>query len=178
LEKKQDIALLQKLKDDNIKAFEEIYKKYYRELFLFALKFCNCQDSANEVVQDLFVSIWESRDTLKIEQSLKAYLYKSVLNNVLRTIKKQKRNITCEKLTEVNITCTDQELDYLLYQNIEQAINELPDRMKEVFILSRIDGVSNDEISKITASNKHTIENQITEATKRLKDKLSIFRKG
>jgi len=161
-------------------AFDELFRKYYRRLVNFSMNVVKNKDSAEEVVQDLFVTLWEKKDKLQLKVSLKAYLYRAVYNNSIHYYKKQQRFVhnDVELSEELSDDYTDileqSELEERIYQTIEQ----LPEKCKEIFKLKRFDELKNKEIAEQLRISIKTVETQMTRAlkflTKNLGDLLVI----
>jgi RNA polymerase sigma-70 factor, ECF subfamily len=89
MDKPDEMVLFEKIKKGNIKAFETLFHRYYGNLCLFASKLINNNEAAEEIVQDLFVKLWEKKEQISIESSIKNYLFRSVKNHCLNFIKTQ-----------------------------------------------------------------------------------------
>ena len=137
------------------KEFEKFFKEHYRSLYLYAKKFVNQHDVANDVVQEAFMKIWEQRHAIVITTSVKGYLYRTIHNLCLNYIEQMKLRGTHHEIIHVELK--EQELDYfngeqcLLQKEkiliLEQALQQLPDDYKEVIELSRLKELKNKEIS-------------------------------
>ena len=164
----------------SIAEFESIFKNHYQELCAYANSFMEDVDAAEEIVQDLFVRFWEQRDTKEITTSIRAYFYTSVRNACLNQIKhlkiKEKYKQEQERELTFNTTHDQQDLEINeLDQKIHQAINDLPEGRRKIFILSRFEGLKYQEIAdKLNISIK-TVENQMGEALKFLRIQLKDF---
>ncbi|MEN8119285.1 MAG: RNA polymerase sigma-70 factor [Bacteroidota bacterium] len=151
-------------------AFDEIFRKYYRRLVYFSMNVVKNKDSAEEVVQDLFVTLWEKKDRLQLKVSLKAYLYRAVYNNSVQYYKKQQRFVhndvvlSDELADDYKDILEQSEMEERIYQTIEQ----LPDKCKEIFKLKRFDELKNREIAEQLQISIKTVETQMTRALKYL----------
>ena len=174
-----EIHLFEKIKKGDEKAFETLFHKYYGHLCLYATKIIKDDPAAEEIVQDFFVKIWEKREHLNIETSTKNYLFRSVKNLCINYIQHNKTKIRyAQKViseTENNYADNDSYPEIELSQIIEESINSLPEKRKEIFRLSRQEGLKYHEIAdKLNISIK-TVETQITLALKTLRDKLKNY---
>ena len=162
----------------NDKSFEKLFKDYYAQLTVFADKYINDLDTAREIVQDFFVKLYETRESVSVHSSLKNFLYKSVKNSCLNYLKKHQiryehhRRIYNENQDEhieysENEESAETEYSQLLYTEIEN----LPPKCHRIFILSRFDSLKNDEIAKKLNISKRTVETQISLALKSLRKK-------
>lgn len=172
--------LIDRLKQGEEAAYEFLFKEYYQILTVFANKYVKDFETAKEIVQDLFVHLYEKRDKLNIKSSLKSYLFRSTHNRSLNYINAEKiRNKYVEHVkftsnntdnsieNEVNKT----ELEHELYK----AIGDLPPKCQTIFKLNRFEGFSNKEIAEKLSLSKRTIETQISKALKILRIKMKPF---
>lgn len=174
-----DEVLFGKVRQDDGAAFETLFRTYYATLSHFACAYLHDLDEAEEIVQDIFVKIWEKRHQLAIETSFKAYLYQSVKNKCLNHIRNKKTQsshltIIDSKDYEAPTAFGDlstEELNDKLYEALEQ----LPPKCRQIFQLSRLDGLRHKEIADKLDLKVKTIENQIGIALKMLKHHLADY---
>jgi RNA polymerase sigma-70 factor (ECF subfamily) len=171
----------------DIEAFEKLYNEYYESLCRFAQRFVCDLDTSREIVQDVFVRIWEKRSELLGEQSLKSYLYRSVRNQCLDHLKHlnieyeyEKKRVREMQETESGFfTSDDHPLDGLITEELRNsiltAIDNLPEKCKEIFKLSRYEGMKYREISEELDISIKTVETQMYRAIKSLKKQLSKY---
>ncbi len=179
--------LQNRLKTGDIKAFELLYNEHYNSLCHFAQRFVFDLDTAREIVQDVFVRIWEKRGSLPVENSLKTYLYTSVRNKCLDHLKHMKIEYEFEKMRirelresgNNSLNTIDHPLDGLITKELEKtikdAIENLPDKCKEIFKLSRNKGLKYREIAEERNISVKTVETQMSRAIQSLKKELSSF---
>ncbi len=166
----EDQILIEELISGKEAAFDELFRKYYRRLVYFSLNVVKNKDSAEEVVQDLFVNFWEKKDKLLLKVSLKAYLYRAVYNNSIQYYKKQQRFVhndvalLGELPDDYHDILEQSEAEERIYQTIEQ----LPEKCKEIFKLKRFDELKNREIAEKLKISIKTVETQMTRALKYL----------
>lgn len=177
--------ILVRLAAGDLKAFEMLYGEHYESLCHYAQGFVFDLDTSREMVQDVFVRIWEKRTTLQIEDSLKSYLYRSVHNKCLDYLKHLKIEYEYEKMRIQEIqesgnfsnNSADHPLDGLITEElriaIRLAIENLPEKCKEIFKLSRYEGLKYSEISIALNISVKTVETQMSRALKSLKEQLS-----
>ncbi len=171
--------LFERIKNGDEQAFETVFHRYYKSLCLFASQFVKDDDEAEEIVQDLFVRIWEKRSRINIETSVKNYLVRSVKNLCLNYIKHNKikdihaKNILSESSSTVPDESNFIELDLL--QKIEESIDSLPEKRREIFRLSRQEGLKYREIAEKLDISIKTVETQMGLAFKTLREKLKNF---
>jgi RNA polymerase sigma-70 factor, Bacteroides expansion family 1 len=173
-----ELSLLFQLRDGNENSFKELFVKFYSPLCEYASHYIRT-DEAEELVQDLMMYIWEERENLVIERSIKSYLFSATRNRCLNAIKKniyheQVHSLMYEKLKE-QFENPDYYFVDELAKNIEKAINELPPTYKEVFSLSRFGEQTNVQIAKTLGVSVKTVEYRITQSLKILRVKLKDY---
>jgi len=168
--------LLDLVRQDDKKAFDRIYALYWDKLFIYVVKITKDEDSAGDIIQDVFVSLWIRRKTLTIDVSLNAYLFTAVRFKTLDFINNSKRtvllNIVHEQYPETS-SIIDKYSATELAIRINSKIQELPFKMKQIFLLSRNEEMSHKEISKILCLSDKTVKKQISNALKILRLKLN-----
>ena len=172
--------LISRLQKGEEAAYELLFKEYYQVLTLFANKYLNDLEQAKELVQDLFVHLYEKRDQLDINSSLKSYLFRSTHNRCLNFINarkiRQKYAAYVNQHSDNTVNTLEQEvnkaeLEHALYK----AINDLPPRCRSIFKMNRFDGLSNGEIASKLKLSKRTVETQISKALRILRVKLEPY---
>lgn len=155
----------------DMEKFRLLFEDHYRPLTVFAMKYVNGEDDAKEIVQQVFVRLWETRKTLVIEKCAKAFLYQSVKNaciNYARS-KHQQTHFTNDFST---LMLENDVLERMIateqLEQVYQAIEELPDRCQVIFKLSRLKQLRHSEIAKKLNISVKTVENQIGHALKKL----------
>jgi len=166
----------------NMDDFEVLFKKYYAPLVVYACRFVNRTELAREIVQDFFVRLYEKRETLAIDTSVKSYLYRSVYNCCINYInqraiqEKHLKYIDQEKVEEDNL---ENEINRIeLQQKLSEVIETLPSKCRRIFTMNRLEGLKNEEIAARLNLSKRTVETQISKALKILRHKLSGFVTG
>ena len=161
---------------DDIKAFEVLFKGYYVKLVFFANKFLNNMEGAEEIVSDTFTYLWEQKAEINITTSTNAYLYKMVQNRCLNYIKHKKiENEYVNYLSKNNLladfyrTQSEPFLHKELQEQIGKAINELPERCREIFKMSRFEHLKNREIAEQLNISPKTVERQMTIALEKMR---------
>ena len=168
-------------KDDK-QAFQLLYNRYWDKLYSIALMKVYSEEEASDIVQDLFVTIWIRRKELNINIHVDLYLYRALKNRITNYYKK--KHLKEEKITELFLNTsgkTESEAEGLCsYKEVELIINKvlesMPDKMRQVFLLSRNDQYSSKKISELLSISDQTVRNQISKAMKRLKIKLEKYR--
>lgn len=171
-------ALLIKLKNGDATAFEEIYNQYRSKIYTYALKISKSTVVAEEIVQEVFIKIWQKREQLNPELHFGAYLKKITLNHVLNHLKKVAREKTLQDelfnyLSLIRNNAEDSLLEKELLKTYEEAIAQLPPQKKIIYQLSRNEELSHDEIAKKLNISKNTVKNHMVEATKFIRNYVS-----
>lgn len=162
--------------------FEVIFRKYYQRLFQYAMKFMGSPDEAHNALQDIFIVVYEKHLFHKPESQLKPYLFNAVRNRCINYLKHQK--IVNLHQSKIAHQLKELELDYFtsaekslieteIYSEIHAAIDELSEEQREVIILSRFEGLKNQEIAERLDVPIRTIETRIYRALANLRRKLS-----
>ena len=172
-------VLFENVKKGDLHSFETIFHQYYGLLCSLAEKYTGNTDSAEEIVQDFFVRFWEKREILNIETSVKNYLFRSVKNQCLNYIQhkkiKDKHNLTIISEHESNDSFEDNLPEIDLAEKIEESISSLPEKRREIFRLSREDGLKYHEIADKMNISIKTVETQMSLAIKYLRTKLKDY---
>lgn len=173
--------LIQRFINGDQTAFELLFRFYYPGLVTFVSQIILDRDEAEEIVQDFFVNLWTSRINIQKSSSLKSYFFVSVKNRAFNYLKKEQiREKTLGKLKELVekdfLFQPDLFVESELQEQITKAMEKLPARTREVFMMSRLKGLSNDEIAIQLELSKRTVETQISNALKILREELKEFR--
>ncbi|MTH17633.1 RNA polymerase sigma-70 factor [Flavobacterium sp. LC2016-01] len=175
-----DHALIALLKEDNQLAYTEIFEKYSKVLINHAYKILGNQDEANDIVQEVFLTIWNKRHELAITGSLSSYLYKAVKNKILNHIAHEKvisrYADSISIFIENDYTFADSNLrEKELEAVIAKEIALLPEKMREVFLLRKVDELSYEEIALQLNITDKTAKQQVYNSVKILRVKLKSF---
>jgi len=160
--------------------FEKIFKEFFNSLTYYARKFTRDHDSAKDIVHSVFINLWEKRNDISLDQSVKSYLYTAVHNRCLNHIRDRAKfikddaselefiqKLTVDKITDIEI----QEIE----SRINDAINSLPERCREVFKLNRFEEKKYSEIAELLGISVKTVEAQISKALKILREELKDY---
>ncbi|MGF7080396.1 RNA polymerase sigma-70 factor [Mucilaginibacter sp. UYCu711] len=158
-------------------AFEELFLRYDTLLFSYAFRKLQDKYEAQDVVQEVFIALWNKRESFMLQTTLRGYLYKSVLNRVLDIFKHRKvKAAYSSQFVEVDSAQTD----YLLREKeitalIEKEIAMMPPKMREIYELKRKDFLSTREIAGKLDISEHTVNTQMKRALKHLRVKLGVL---
>ena len=175
-----DNNLLNRLRDDDEVAFAELYDRYWQQLFLYAYNVNHNKELCEEILQDVFLSLWGKRKSLLIHDSLRSYLFTSVRYQVFRFLKRKENKINWEALEKVDIgiyhsSPESKMIDTENLRQLENLVENLPSRCRQVFRLSREKQLSNKEISNQLNISQKTVENHMTKALFALKSALKTL---
>lgn len=167
--------ILMRLRNSDKDALKQIFDAFYPSLCHYASHFVGDHDQSEEVVQDLFVRIWEKREQMEISTSLRSYLFRSVRNQCINLIMHEKvRQNHAQKIRDALIEDTAEE-NYFLEEErskaIASAIAALPEKRREIFLLSRQEGLKYQEIANQLQISVKTVETQMGLALRFLREK-------
>ena len=165
--------LLQKMKQGDQRAFRQLFSQYYRYLTTIAWRMTHEDATAKDMAQDAFAELWKRRSDLPDDLQVKSYLRQIVVNKCLNYLKKQKR-ITFEDTPIENPTGAADDAQHQIEVSdlkaaVQIAVDELPDKCRIIFSMSRFEGMSHRDIAKKLGISVKTVENQMTIALKRIR---------
>ena len=169
-----DVKLLQRFQNGDIIAFQQIYETFCDPLYRFAHSYLKESFEAEEIVQDVFLKVWEKRAEVDVQKSFKSYLYQITVNKIFNELKQRivrqkyvQQVMHAEQATEETPESSIQ--FHELNDKLEQLLNELPKQQRTIFVMSRWKGLTNVEIADQLNLSIRTVENQIYRATRFLK---------
>ena len=157
-------------------SFEKLFRSFFPPLMVFAKKILVDEDDAREVVQQVFISVWEKRQEIDLSTSLKSYLFTSVHNrslNMLRDRKKFSPAQVPDVAGDWDVSSVIESME--LEEKIMEVIGSLPGKCREIFELSRFEGLKYSGIAERLKISPKTVENQMSKALKILREKLSKY---
>ncbi|MEO2070415.1 MAG: RNA polymerase sigma-70 factor [Zunongwangia sp.] len=166
---------LQSLIQGEESAYASLVEKYHQNLCAYAISLTHDKDTAEDVVQNVFIRIWKKRKSLDKIKNFDGYLYQSVHNEFIDFLRKEKTLLTHQGnyIESLNRLTQEEDFDLVhLTKMISKEINNLPDRCKEIFLLSRKEGLMNKEIAEYLDISIKTVEFNISKAFKTLREKL------
>ena len=174
-----DTCLLNRLVDGEMKAYEEIFVRYYPTLCAYARMYVKREETAENIVQDLMLWLWENRTVLCISTSLPKYLFGAVRNNCLtylghesieRRVLGNIRNKMCEQFEVPDFDVVEE-----LRENIRAAVAELPASYREAFEMSRFQRKPSEELAAEQEVSPKTVDSRIQQCLKILRVKLKDY---
>jgi RNA polymerase sigma-70 factor, ECF subfamily len=170
--------LLHLQKADETRFIELLFKHYYAPLCRTVNRMVRDTDAAEDLVQDVFVKVWNNRQALEINFSIKSYLYRSAINAALNYLEKNKKQVPMEEAAVLEPSANNVE-DMLNAAEVQQRVSEateaLPPACKTIFILSRHENMSYKEIADTLNLSPKTVENQMGKALKHFREYLSAY---
>ncbi|SFC36261.1 RNA polymerase sigma factor [Kaistella jeonii] len=166
-----DKKLFDSIKNNSEIAFKVVYEEYFAKLTQFITRMSQDSDLAEEVVQQTMVKVWEQRDKIVLTTSLKSYLYKMSYHEYLMYLRKKSKfpnieDVVIEAIDEIS----DENDNEILLEKIRREIDKLPPKCREVFILSKVEGLKYKEIAEKLNISTKTIEVHMTKALKAIRE--------
>jgi len=179
LSNKSDEELLLMLSQNSESAFAELYNRYWKKIFLIAVRRLDNFEEAEEIVQDIFSQVWIRRAELNIQSSLNNYLATSVK---YRLIKYMDRSFRKKQYIQSLVTVSEEDngtQEYLSFNELKEElskyVSELPEKCQLVFTLSRTNGYTQKQIASELSISEKTVESHMYKAIKHLKVRLSEY---
>ncbi|MGX1928811.1 RNA polymerase sigma-70 factor [Flagellimonas sp. 2504JD4-2] len=175
-----DEALLGRLKANDERALTKLYDRYWDSAFLAAYNVLGDKKLCEDVVQELFLDIWNRRQEIRIKTTFKSYFFSCVRYQVFAQIRKRQKNVRAELFEgldyRIHYNCPESEyLYHELVEKINNTVEHLPKKCREVYKLSRNEHLSHAEISNRLHISTKTVENHMTKALKILRNAMGIF---
>ncbi len=177
LEFNDNSYLINQLKKGNDKAYAYLVDTYHHRLCVYANSLVKDKDQAEDIVQNVFVRIWERRDMLKTDFTIKSFLYRAVHNEFIDQYRKRKSATALErKYTEEMQKVAPRDDAFLerLLSFVQDEIHNLPPKCRKIFLMSKQEGRTNLEIAQHLEVSKKTIEYHMTQAFTKLRQKANI----
>lgn len=171
-----DKILLQ-LSDDDKTALEQLFNYFYPRLYSFSKSFLKLENGIDDILQEVFVKIWQNRKNIRNTDTFNAFIYTITRNLLLNELRSRfndhalKDKIYKRSVAEEYLLSEEIEF-YEMKEKIDQAVNQLPGRQREVFLLSRSDGLSHKEIADKLQISQKTVEYHIGQSVRFIKNKL------
>ncbi|SHF30161.1 RNA polymerase sigma-70 factor, ECF subfamily [Fodinibius roseus] len=158
-------------------AFEKLFRQYYKQLYRFVWGYVESRAVAEELVQDVFLTIWEEREDITIERSLKSYLFGAARNKSIDWLRHQKvekawrKEEKKRKQAQERPGLNRQLHNRQMLREVKRTIRDLPQRQREVFMLSRYEQMTYREIAKTLEISESTVETHMSRALESLRNK-------
>ncbi|MEN3039028.1 MAG: RNA polymerase sigma-70 factor [Candidatus Kryptonium sp.] len=169
--------LIQRIKEGDESAFEEFFLIFYGDILRFIYLYIGDEDTSKDLAQETFINFWMARDRIDISLNPKSYLLKIAKNLAINYVKRERKQ---ERIEEIEILPSSLVQEpkfesFELREAILKAINELPGRCREVFILARYSDLDYKEIAEILGISVQTVKNHIVRAINYLREKLKDY---
>jgi len=167
----EDTELVKRLQKGDVEAFDLLYEKYSVRLYSFGLKYLRSASETEELVQSVFLKIWENHRQLKKELSFKSFLFTIAYNDICKLFRKRKyTQIFIDEAIHENNQSSSETVERIDYQStlsrVVQIIDKLPQRQKDIIRKSRLEGKPSKEIAEEMKLSPGTVDNYISEALK------------
>ena len=161
-------------------AFSYVFQKYYQALYQFAGRFVKDAQTAENIVQDVFVKLWTNRENCLITSSLKSYLYAATRNTALNFLSREKKQLSTEDLMSdrQDTTANPEEriIENEMIDGVHKAIEKLPEKCRYVYLMKRYDDLKYHEIAEILDISINTVKTQMKRALKSLLKNLAYLK--
>ncbi len=174
----RDTDIIGRIRQGDVQQFESLFRSSYVSLVRYARTLMKDQDTAEEVVQDLFCTIWKDREKIRIESSLNGYLFRAVHNRCLHLIEHNRVVVRhAEEMSTRSAESPESPSDILNYKELQAKIavilERLPERCGKIFYMNRFEGLKYNEIAKILSVSIKTVEANMGRALKEFRKELS-----
>ena len=169
--------VLQKLANDDTKALEELFNCYYPRLYQFSRSFLKLEDGIEDILQEVFVKIWNNRDNIRSAETFNPFIFTMTRNLLLNELRRRLNNKKIkDEILQLTVLEEEQSFEKLEYGELKEAvdrvISNLPGKQREVFLLSRQEGLSHKEIAEKLNISTKTVEYHIHQSTNTIKENL------
>jgi len=171
---------MREIKADNMFAFDLLYKKYSKKLFRFAHSILKSTEESENILQDVFLNLWENRNKVENNSAVKYYIFTTAYNSSITLIRRRARETQfiehLKSLQELNEEPVNIEVEYNeLKSRLAEIIDLLPERQKEVYILHKVEGIKYKEIADRLNISVNTVENHMSRALKTIRKNLGNY---
>jgi len=154
--------------------FQNLFEKYYQNLCRFASGYLGDHDTAEEIVQQVFINLWDQKENIDPERPVKSYLFTSVKNRCLNHIRDRKKFRSYYLDIETELIIPVAEKDNIMEEDMEtqlaQALNKLPEKCREIFMLCRFEDMKYKDVAEKLGISQKTVETQMSKALKILRE--------
>lgn len=178
--KESEIVLIRAFKAGDKPAFEELFRRHHRKLYLFLFRLLRSKEDAEEIVQDSFLKVWERREDFIETYPFEAFIFQIAKNAFLNLLRKRvNRRVFEDHLTFFSEPYSSETENYVLYEEtkaiLKVIVGRLPPKRREIFLLRRIDGFSRTEIAEKLGISVMTVDNQLLKANRFMKEELKKY---
>ena len=175
--KQSDSELADKIKSGQLKAFDQLYERYSQNLYRFVLSLLKTHEDAEGVVQEVFFRVWKKRKELSGRKSFQSFLFTIAYNVTIDQLRKRVKDQKYEQFlinqAQRNLLNPEDDLEFQDLKNeVEKAIHGLPEKRKQIYIMSREEGLSYKEIADRKQIKIKTVENHINLALRHIRKRL------
>jgi len=175
-----DEELMKEVKADNMLAFDALYNRYSKKVYQFGEAILRSQGEAESLMQDVFMKLWENRQKIQKDSTVKYYLFTTTYNSAISIIRKKAREHEyvnyLKSIQVVDFGPVETEFEYKeLSGKLDEAIAKLPSRQREVYILHKVNGLKYNEIAAQLKISVNTVENHMSRALKSIRNELKDF---
>jgi len=169
-----DRIMIKKLKEGDVLSFDRIYEMYHKRVYYFALSYLKNREEAEEIVQEVFLNLWRSREQIKEYYVFSRYIFKISFNAIHKSFRKQSsdrkhmENIIKDIVLEDDSTNIDLEYNNLM-ELADRYIEKLPPKQKSVFLMSITENLTNQDIAQKLKISRKTVDNHLSNARAFLK---------
>lgn len=176
---KDDARLMREIRAGNMLAFDTMYNSYSKKIYKFAYSILKSREESENIVQDTFMKLWEKRENVEKDSSVKSYLFTIAYNSTIDLIRKKiKDDQFIEYLKSIQVTYENPDIDYEykeLTEKLHKVIEQLPLRQKEVYLLYSEEGLSYQKIAEKLHISVNTVENHMSRALKNIRAKMDAY---
>lgn len=165
-----DLVLLNRIKEGDVKAFETLFKSYHTPLCLYAASITGSMEVAEEIVQDLFYYFWKERQKISLFGSVKSYLYRAVRNESIQFrehlhVREKYKDVVLSESSDESTSDPQESLEYKELEGlIDGALRKLPERRMKIFCMHRFQGMKYAEIASALSVSVKTVESEMSKA--------------
>ncbi len=175
-----DATITELIKSGDLKAFEAFFRSLYQPLCYFALKYVSSHEIAEEIVQDLFYTLWEKHEEISINTSLKSYMYAATHNRCIKYLDHRRIEMKYEKYVRENTGTYAEQLTDVnnlkeIQQIIDKTLSSLPEKCSRIFRMNRFEGLRYNDIAQKLSISVKTVEANMGKALKLLRKNLKAY---
>jgi RNA polymerase sigma-70 factor (family 1) len=163
------INLAVRIKRGEKEAFRQLFEQYAPKISRFAMSFLKNKTDAEELLQDVFLKLWEKRENIDPEQNIKSYIFKIAINSIYDLVRKKNLEKAFSDFSKYHFRESSENTWHEVIWNemlskLDQLVNRMPEQQRKIFRMSREEGLTNDEIAERLSLSKRTVENQLYRA--------------